>query len=342
MRPSIANKYNGGFVTETAFFKGGGGGTPMPTNPMAQANADIKVQQAQAEIARQQQLAAQQKADADKLNNRNDISARVGTAYNQAQNYGTNRLQQLGINDQYGILDAYHGLLDNTRAGLSPDDAGAPAALNGTTLFDTAYNGQRSAQQSKLKQALNAHFGTGFDESLIGDTADDSILNAILGTQQTDAAATLQRAKDRGQINEQGYGAANTGLGNQAKSASAKLQDLGLGVIGNDRKALRDAANGYFTQASNYDFGDTLDPNAAWDRVSGMATGSKSRLEGDIYNALGDTNYFDTNSLLAKAGTYQGATGATGAANNPLAAAFSGVKPVDDEKNRLLGTQGSF
>jgi len=340
MRPT---KYNGGFIVETVYSKGGGGGTPMPSNPMAEANANIKLEQARADIARQHAEREQAQNDAKAAAKRSETEGRIGTAYNAANNYGTNRLASLGIDDKYGILDAYHGLLDTTRAGLSPDDSSAPAALTGSSLFDTAYNQQRGVQQSKLKQGLNQYFGTGFDEKLIGDDADDSILNAILGNQQTEAAASLQRARDRGQINATGYNAANTGLGSQAKAALAKLQDLGGGVLANDRKNLVDQAGNYFTQASNYDFGDNIDVNAARDRVYGLADTAKGRLEGDIYNALGDTNYFDTDSLLAKAGTYQGATGATGAAGNPLATAFGQqANKADDPTKRLLGTQGAF
>lgn len=339
MRPQRNTKYTGGFDHSTPeFYKGGG--TPQPTDPMKEAQAQILVENQRAANAQAEADRQEQKKAAQEEALKQQVAGQINTAYQNAQGYGSNRLSSMGLNDQWGILDAYNAELNNRKSTIGPTDTAGASTLDGSSIWDEIYGQQQGLWRGKNKRSLDEFAGTGFENNLIADTDDDAILNSILGGQYDEGLASLTRARDRGQINSTGYDTALAGLGKQKSAGMSKLSELGLGVIGTDRDKLRDLASGYYDRASNYDFGDNFDTNAMRNELTGKATGYKGSLEGDILNALGDTNYFDTNTLLGKAGMAQGAQNTAGKTSNPLAAAFTASASDDEEKKRTLGNTG--
>lgn len=334
MRPQLNAKYSGGFDYSTPMFYKGGG-TPQPTDPMKEAQAQIQLEQERARLAAQEsdRQAAIKSAQDDATRTR--IAGQVGNAYNSAEGFANSKLSQLGINDDYGLLSSFNSELDRRRNGLDPMDASGASQLGGSSIWDSIYTPAQSAQRSKLRRSLDTFAGTGFEEDMLGDTSDDAVLNSIMGDQYNEALGTLQRAKDRGQINDTGWTTALAGLNKQKSAGLSKLSSVGMGVLDTDRGKLSDLAGTYYDRAANYDFGDQFDVGGMKDKLTAKSQGYLGSLQGDILGALGDTNYFDTNTLLGTAGVAQGAQNTAGKTNNPLAAAFANASlNPDDEANK--------
>lgn len=343
MRPqTILNpKYAGDFVFESPEFYKGGGQAPKTYSPMEEAQAQLVLEREKEAMAQAQAKRDKEEAEAKKAADTARNTGLVNSAYDNAMGYARSKLSGMGLNDEYGILDAYQRDLDAKRSGIDLTQEGAASNINASALWDSAYNGQRSNASRRHQQELQGFADTGFEKQRIADTADDDIINAILGGQYDEALATLTRARDRGQINDSGFTTAQNELNNARTAGNAKLQDTGMGVLENYRKGLRDMAGGFYDRAENYDFGDRWDTDAYKNELDSYYTSSLGRMEGDIRNAMGGTKYFDTDAILGTAGKSQGAIGSTGKTSNPLAGAFSDQAKKKEEETSLSNV-GAF
>jgi hypothetical protein len=312
----------------------GGGPSPPPApDPMAEAQAQMKLEEARA-AAEEKNRIAKEERDATKLAaDKEAYQGRLSGAYGQAQNYGSSKLAALGINDDYGIMSAYQSALDKAKTGI-PDLDPNPGSYFTSSLWDTALGEQRTAARNKLTKQYETAVPSDYATTYIPDTADDALINSIIGGQYTDASAALERAKSRGTLNDTGYGTASKALANQKAGAIAKANEQGLGVLETGRTSLRDIDKEARNTLSNWDFGTTYDPSAYSNRLKTATSGFTSGLEGKLRNAFGDTDFFDTEALIAKGGKGQGAVN-TGAA--ALQDAIS-----EEEKRRTAGSVGAF
>lgn len=320
----------------TEFAKGGGGYVPPPDYE-AQARANVMTQNNQARIDAEN---AQRKKDEEAAQRAKDIEAsrgRVSSAYDSAKSYGSSQLRAKGLDDTTGygqeIANLYGASLDRARSS-APEVVTDANALFSPSLYTDAYGTVRSTARQNLNKQLNQFAGDGFADQLFADTADDSVLQSILDTQKGSAKSALDSALARGQINDAGYQAGINEMGNQYKSGLAKANQTGLGVLSGYRKNLNDYAGSQRTRVDNYDFGDDFDPNAVKGRIDSMASGYRGSLEGDILGAIGDTNYFNTDTLLGKAGSTSGAVngGASGGSS------LSGLVTGQNSNTSLLGS----
>jgi hypothetical protein len=186
---------------------------------------------------------------------------------------------------------------------------------------------------------VNSTFTPGFDTSLLEDTADDGILNSILGSQRTNAETQLDFNRKRGLLNDSGYNEALNDLNRQGSAGMATLTGIGDSVLGKGRQQLNNIKGEAGTAASGYTLGMpefSVDPY--YSRANEKANTLKGSLEGDIRSALGGTNLFDVASAIGKGGTAQGPINLTTADTTP------GVPYLQKktQAGRGLGSTGVF
>jgi hypothetical protein len=303
------NRYTFNLIPAIEYYKGGGGYVPPPPDPMREAEAREWQSSQQAARDKQQR---DYEAEQARLQKEKDITAsreRVSRGYDDAMRYGTSTLGARGVQGQYAdqVSNLYRAALDRARGG-APEIVNDASTLFTPTLFDDAYGTVRSTARSGLNKNLDEFMGNGFEYNAFQDTADDDYINSILGDQKTEAQAALDRAKARGQINEVGYATGQKELGNQEIAGRAKANQLGLGVLSNYRKGLGDYNTSQRTRVDNFDLGDSFDVGGVKSRFDQTLGGYKGSMQGDILAALGGQNFFNTDTLVGKAGNASGVT----------------------------------
>ena len=133
-------------------------------------------------------------------------------------------------------------------------------------------------------------------------------------------------------------------LEQQRTAGNSRLQGIGGGVLDGYRSQLGDIAGNARTSAGNWDFGDTFDQADYGGQIANRTAELTGSLEGDIRNAIGGEQFFNTSDLIQKGGIGQGAqnTGiGLGSQSGGLLKAF-GDRKSDGDKARGLGSTGSF
>lgn len=272
---------------------------------------------------------------------------RVGAAYNAALDNARRQLTTRGLDPSQGygqqVFSTVQGRYDQARAG-APEIVEDASALFAPTAFDDAYTEVRGARRGELERGARDFMGDGFEYQRFGDTSDDPILEAIVGDRYTDANSTLERALARGQINEAGYGYAQGELGNQKNAAMSRAQDFGGGVLQGYRDQLGDLSRGFNDRISNADVMDDINLDVFRTQIDDKTNALTGRMEGDIRNTIGDYRFFDTDTLLGKAGNRSGMQNNN---TSPLIGSAAGstknlVGAFEDEKKRTVGTTGAF
>lgn len=292
-------------------------------------------------VQKEAQQAAQREAD------KGASQQRVQAAYQSALQAGRQKLQMKGVGADEGrgadVMSMLTSALDSVRAG-APEIVQDASTLFGPQQFDNAYNDVRSQYKNQLGKQLDQFAGSGFEYERFADTSDDDILNSIVGSQYTDADETLQRALARGQINEAGYGYAGKELGRQQSAANSRAQDFGGGVLQGYRDQLSGLGTQFRDKINNTDLADNFNFDVKRGRIDDMYNNLSGRMEGDIYNAIGDYSFFNTDSLLGKAANRSGTmnnntqpnVASTGGTQNNIASLF------EQDKDKNTGTTGAF
>lgn len=301
--------------------------TPEPIDPMRTAEAQWTLTQRQAELdkaARQEDRAYAAQQEAQKAAQRtSDIDA----AYNAARQRATQQASNYGLNDLNSVIESALGLAKSSIPSTATDYSG----YFGQSAIDNIFNQEQQNRRRQYENQVRADMPYGFEYTQFGDTADDAVINAILGQQYDDAMRELQGYKSSGTITEPNYNDALARLGNQRSAAESQLQSLGGGVLSGYRGQLSDVGNEALTNARNYTLGDTFDPSYYSSKASNLASGFSSRMEGDIRSALGDTNLFDVGSLVGKS--------MSGNVTNPTGTTTTG--PALPGSSGFSGTAGS-
>lgn len=315
----------------------GGGGRVKEPDPMKEAEAQIRLLQQQFALQEQQAQAAaereRQQEEAARGQWRNDMldarSRAAGGIYRQFQDTGLNPGE---------YEDRINAALDQAAGGLSFGMNPVFSSDIGSNLLDTL----RNQKIKEYQRSINEFAPEGFEQNAFASTADDAILEAILGEQFGEASDSILRARDRGTLNDVGYNYASQNLEQQRKAALARLQDMGGGVLEGYRKQLGDIVGTARSGAGSWDFGDTFEPNTYRTQMDQRRLELGGRMEGDIRNAIGGEQFFNIDQLIQKGGIGQGAqnTG-MGAQSGSLLSAIA-QRRKDEETQRGLGTTGSF
>jgi len=192
--------------------------------------------------------------------------------------------------------------------------------------------------RDKLTNQMQGSFAPGFESTLIPDTADDSIIQSILGEQRAGAQKVLDFNKARGLLNDTGYSTAQTALEGQGTAGYNTLSQIGESILGKSRSALGDIRGEAGSAISGYNYGGT-EPNIGdyFGRAQSKAAADLSGIEGSIRGAVGTTNVFDAPLALQAGGTMQGPINLTTAGPGGLGGATE-----KRDKGRGLGSSGVF
>ena len=319
---------------------GKGSKTKAPTTPTPMESAQASDWLAQQEYARTQQTqkAAADKAAADLAAQKTKTAGDINTQFTAGQNYGSNKMSGLGFADTYGIMDRFNTSLNAAKGGVPETATNVGSYFNPSSYWDTAVNEATGAQRGKLNTEFTNLTKPGWDKGQYGfaDTADDAILNAILGEQRTSTQDTLKGNLARGTMSQGAYDYALNQLGNQATTGMSNLQNIGGGVLNKYREGLGNTAKQYGDRVTGYQLGQDVNLADLTGQLTGQRGGYETGMRGDILNALGDTKLFDLEKLISSAGV------ATGAGNTPLANAFTNQQGPLLDPNRTTGTTGIF
>lgn len=316
---------------------GGGGGAPAAPDPLRQAQAEIEVLKQQYALDERQALAALEREKAKEAEQRAQWQTDLGANRARTEAAVRRRFETTGLNP-LDYEDRIRDALDLAQSGMT---FGSTPTFS-TGLGDDLLGDIRQSQVRDYQRAINEWAPEGFSTNAFASTADDAIINAILGEQFGAASDSILRARDRGTLNDAGFKYAMDNLNTQKQAAMARLQDTGGGILEGYRGSLDDIIKNARTGAGSWDFGDTFDPNFYRTQVETKQGELGGRLEGDIRNAIGGEQFFNTTDLIQKGGIGQGAqnTG-LGSQSGGLMAAITQRKNEEEQK-RGLGTQGSF
>lgn len=315
----------------------GGGDTVQPTDPMREAQSQIAQLREQYRLEEEQAMRAMERERAE---------AEAGRARFETDVTGARQATRGGIDQMFaqrGLDPMEHDA--RIRSALDVAQAGIPyggEARFSPDIGDNILGAIRNENIRGYQGSINQFAPEGFADQAFASTSDDAIIEAVLGEQFSESSDAIMRARDRGTLNDTGFTYANTNLENQRRAASARLQDIGGGILEGYRGQLGDIASNARTAAGGWDFGDTFDPNTFRTQLEGRQGELSGRLEGDIRNAIGGEQFFNTADLIQKGGVGQGVTNTgLGAQGGSLLAAMQERKK-DEQKQRGLGTQGSF
>lgn len=304
-----------------------GGGSPQIQDNSLMVE-QMRQQAAREEQARQDALKAQQRTDFT-----NNLSNAVTGAKTTGRDYFTSR--GLSPDDYSSLIDS---IVNDTRLKV-PDLDPNPASYFNTDTFASGIDNWQNLQRANYNSKVGQTFAPGFDTTLIPDTADDSIINSILGEQRKTAQQQLDFNRARGLLNDSGYNASLAELGREESAGRSTLSDIGSSVLGKSRQDLLNIRGEAGDLASGYTIGNpTPDIGSYYTKAQNKATENIGGLEGAIRSALGGTNLFDVSTILGKGGTTQGPINLTTAETAP-GVPFATKKT---QANRGLGSTGVF
>lgn len=174
--------------------------------------------------------------------------------------------------------------------------------------------------------SLDSLMPQGFENTYIPNTADDAIIQEILGSARGEADKYTQNLMDRGVVTNAGFAAAQGDVAAQEAKVRALLNSLGGQVLTEGRGQLTDIANRGRMDASGLRLGQAFDPNTYKTQIDQAFADITSGLGDSLKALIPEGGLFQTSGLAAKAGAGQGAQN-TKFSPNALAGIFE-----DDER----------
>ena len=234
----------------------------------------------------------------------------------------------------------YSGLIDtaiNEAKAQVPDLDTNPAQYFTQNIFENLLNQEQQGQRSKYMRSLESLFAPSYEQDIVLDTMDDPIINNLLNEQRNLAQLQIDRARDRGNLDNIGYTSARNKLDQLFKSGMSTSQALGRNVLEGYRQSLRDIAGNAKQAAGSFELGGSFEPNIYKSQRDRRIADIQQNLEGDITGALSGQNFFDIGDILTQGGITQGAVNPRLSLASVLAA-----RNERQEAPRGLGGKGTF
>lgn len=321
--------------------------SPHVPSPMEEANAQKLIDDNRNRMETEKAAREKAIADAEKADRIAKAGAKQTAGYNTASQYDDKQAGYRGYDqallDKYKVSNIYQDAIDATKAGFGEEDSNV--SFGEGNAYDNAVATGQGTYRNDLSKAIDLYAGTDFANKSFGATADDPILDAILGSQYTDTQAQIDAAHDRGTLSDVGYDKAIAKLNEQKTIGRSTLEGLGGGVLANNRKQLDDAATNIRNQAAGATFANPYDTTAGQKSLTDLTTNLTGGLEGDVRKAVGSQSFFDPAAILGYGTTQQGfynpskKTGTEGA--NPLLTSFTEDATKKDPLAATGGT-GTF
>lgn len=313
---------------------------PPPIPPMdyeGQARSQISILNEQARIAEQQRIAEEGRRTQQREQDTQMFNTNLSSAVEGARARTLQDISGRGL-DANMFTSEIDQMLNSIRGQVPQLDNNPGSYFANQNIADIVLGNATTNRRTQYSNQINNMFGNDFANQRVASTADDSYIDSILGEQYNPALEQIQRAFERGTVNEQGFQTAMNSLNNQRTTAAANLQQTGGGLLQSIRDSLSGVGNEARNAASNYQLGTTFDPTSYQSRADTIFNEGMSGLEGNLRNAIGGQQFFDIGSILNQGRTAQGT------ANNNNRALFDAFQADEQNKNkqRGLGTQGVF
>jgi hypothetical protein len=186
--------------------------------------------------------------------------------------------------------------------GVNPESYFSPEA------FDQSFADEQSRRRQANTAQVRGKFAPGFENNYLPDSDMDSIVNDIVNEQKGLANTKLGYQSKRGLLTPQGTEQANRTLGTQEQAARSTVGSLARSALDKDRSSLTDIVANAGNAASSWMFGNGDFSTQPYEQqVQDRAQRERSTFGGDVRSALGNTSLFDIPTLIAQAGTAQGA-----------------------------------
>lgn len=342
------------------------GGSPPPPNPMAEARAQAMLEELRARLEQEKEARRREQEKLDYEEKVRKAAPKQSQAFDYAMGFDEEQIKGRGIDqalaEKYGLGDLFTSAVERARMGIAEDDLNPMASYALQTMFGDALDTARGSYRGDLRRMLGDLSPEGFEYDRFQDTADDDILEAILGSRRQDALAAIEQAKARGQLNDTGYTRALEKLEEQAQGGMADLQDIGLGILSGYRSDLSGLRESELDRIGLVNFVDPYNFDTYRTRLENRYNDLNNRLRGDLYRATEGQTFFDPSSIISKSGALQGfynpsagpAAGDAGplvgggggsladAGGNPLMQAFKDQNKKRSSSNFNLGGNGVF
>jgi len=206
-------------------------------------------------------------------------------------------------------------------------------------LIDTTLNREQENRRTRYGQKVNEYFTPSYATGKWAGTADDALIDTILGEAGGSAQSAVERARARGQLDETGYNAAQNRLNTATTTGRSRAQALGGGVLERYRGELSGIGDEARTGASQYNLGGTFDPTSYTQKAEGKYGEQQGTFEGDVRGAIGDAGqFYNTGDIIGFGAREQGAQNT---ASSPLAEVLAKRETARTARRGIGGT-GTF
>lgn len=307
---------------------GGYSPPPAPPQPWGQTEEGIRWAAAQEEARRER----------EQTERRNRFNTGLENALTGARQRARSAFEGAGVNP-----DDFAALIDQELSGrrsLIPDLAENPGSFFSDDIGAALLGRATQQQQTQFRNQLQGgRFGTGYDRTAFGDTTDDAIINTILGEQQGEAQAALDRARQRGTLNDVGYNAGQRRIAEIRSRAAGQAQALGGAVLDRYRGQLREIGDNAFGSVNAHRVGQSFNPQQFFDQFDQTREQLSGQLEGDVRSAA-NIPFFDVGEIIGAGGRAQGPT--SGPNGSSTIGEVLAQRNNRRTNNRGLGAQGAF
>lgn len=252
-----------------------------------------------------------------------------------AQQRAFNQARTRGLSNQYD--DYLTEQIGGLRGSVGPGTVDFSSTFDrgiGDRLLDTLQTQRRGEYTS----AVNERLPVGFTDERIPDTLDDQAIERIFSERYNPAEDFVERARDRRQLNDQGFNRAMEGLRSASDTARSRLGELGRNLLTDYRTEAKSMADMLREQAGSYKLGSGFRPDAGIGRVESRIGEFGEQATGDLRRNLGEEKLFNPQELFSQAGSQQGFINP---GRNALLDSFS-RRNESRFAQRGLGSSGAF
>lgn len=289
--------------------------------PKAPEDKSDKVAQIEAQSAREARDAEAARKAEEKAAFERSLEASFGSGVSNAESYFRER----------GLDPADYGGLIRQKAneirGTVPELDKNPASYF-SSLGEMIYNAERGSERNRDLRALDSFAPAGFSNDRIADTADDDLIEAILGEQGRTAQDYAQNLFKRGVTTQSGLDAALKNIEGQKAGARSRLSSLTGGILNEGRSGAEKMLADARSTASNQELGAMFDPFKVNKDLESYFGNFFSGF-GDKVRGVAPTDLFSTTGLANIAGA---ASGAQNTKFNPNA--LAGIYDDEDDDDR--------
>jgi len=283
----------------------GGGKSRDYGPPIVTESEEARQDRIRREEAERARVAEEARRAQEAIDRRNAFNSGLTNAVNSARSRATRQITQRGLNpDEFAAL--VEGSINDQRA-LIPDLAENPASYFQDDFISNILNQEQQGRRENYTRQVGNIFTPNFERNIFSDTADDAIINDILGTGRTNAVAMVDRAKARGNLDDRGYQAALKRIDDLNTAAGSTAQQLGGNVLQGFREEVRGIGDRARTAAGSYTLGSTFDPGVFTNELTQRQTDLTGQLPGAVRTALEGQDFFDIGDIINFGGNTQGA-----------------------------------